>query len=115
MKSFGFCEMKKLLLAIFLVAAGVVVNAQTFCDHQYKELTNYALAAKYESLPEEQRANFVAQLTADQTYGLMALRSGHQMGAAINNSLGGNYRDSMTDVFNRKLAEFKTKCGFMLK
>jgi subtilase family serine protease len=107
--------MKSLLLTIVLLVIGVAANAQTFCEHQYKELQGYALAAKYESLPEDQRAHFLASLTTEQNLGLMASRSGHQLGAAINNSLGGNYRDSMTDVFNRKLAEFKTKCGFMLR
>ncbi len=107
--------MKKLLLASCWVAVGAVANAQTFCERQYKELQDYALVVRYESLPEEQRPHFMAQLNLEQTLGLMASRSGHQLGAAINNSLGGNYRDSMIDVFNRKLAEFKTKCGFMLQ
>ena len=89
--------------------------AQTYCDHQYKELQGYAIAAKAEQLPPEQRMHFEAQLTAEQRIALMAMRGGHGIGAAINNSMGGSYRDSLTDVFNRKLAEFKTKCEFMLK
>ena len=89
--------------------------AQTYCDQQYKELQGYAIAAKAEQLPPEQRMHFEAQLTAEQSIGLMAMRGGHGLGTAINNSMGGSYRDSLSDVFNRKLAEFKTKCGFMLK
>lgn len=107
-------EMRRSTLLV-LSLLGEAGFAQTFCDYQYSELQKYGLAAKYEQLTPEQRVHFQAQLSPEQSLGMMAARSAHQLGSAINNSVGGNYRDSMNDVFNRKLTEFRTKCGFMLK
>lgn len=111
-------DVRKMIAVVgMLLPLGLTTSAfaHTYCDQQYKELQGYAIAAKAEQLPPEQRMHFEAQLTAEQSIGLMAMRGGHGLGTAINNSMGGSYRDSLTDVFNKKLAEFKTKCGFMLK
>lgn len=107
--------MKHLLLATSLVASGVAANAQNFCDTKLEELQDYAVAAKYEALPAEQRGSFFAQLSSDKQLRVMGLRSGHGVGSALANASGANYGNSLTDVFNKKLSEFKTKCGFMLK
>lgn len=106
--------MRDFTLIVLLPLTSSVI-AQTYCDYQYKELQDHALAARYEQLPAEQKSGFIAQLPSDQRLKLMGMESGHRLGAAINNSLGGTYRESMTDVFNKKLEGFKTKCGFMLK
>jgi hypothetical protein len=104
---------KVILIALLPLTSSVL--AQTYCDYHYKELQDHALAARYEQLPAEQKSYFIAQLPSDQRSKLMGMESGHRLGAAINNSLGGTSRESMTDVFNKKLDEFKPKCGFMLK
>lgn len=107
--------MWKKIAALIGAMTVLIAQAQTYCEQQYKELQGYAIAAKAEQIPPEQRINFEAQLTPEQRMGLMAARAGHQLGAGINNAFGGNYRDNLTDVFNRKLIEFKKKCGFMLQ
>ena len=111
----SFCYMKNFLLTTSLVAAGVAANAQTFCDIKLEELQDYALAAKYEALPSEQRGNFFAQLPSEKRFKIMGLQAGHGVGSALANASGANYGNSLTDVFNKKLSEFKTICGFMLK
>lgn len=112
---FKFNLMKKLSLASCLVVVGAAANAQTFCDIKLEELQDYALAAKYEALPAEQRGNFFAQLPREKRFKIMGLQAGHGVGAALANASGANYGNSVTDVFNKKLSEFKTKCGFMLQ
>ena len=107
--------MEKKIAALLGAMTVLSAQAQTYCDQRYKELQKDAIAAKAEQLPPEQRIHFEAQLTNEQRLALMAARGGHQLGTGINNAFGGTYRDSLTDVFNRNLAEFKTKCGFMLK
>lgn len=107
--------MKKHLLATCLVAAGVAANAQTFCDTKLEELQDYAVAAKHAALPAEQRGTFFAQLSSDKQLRIMGLQAGHGVGSALAKASGANYGNSLTDVFNKKTTEFKTKCGFMLK
>ncbi len=89
--------------------------AQSYCEAQMADLKDYSIAAKYEQLPEEQKPYYFAQLTPAQQMKINMMGSSHKLGSAINNSMGGNYRDSMADVFNRKFEEFKRKCGYMLK
>jgi hypothetical protein len=109
-------EMKPLFViaALCILTFSSAVNSKTYCDSQLEDLKAFALVAKYEQLPQEQKANYIAQLTSDERIGLMALQSSHQLGAALNKSLG-IYSDSVTDSYNKKFEVFKTKCGFMLK
>lgn len=107
--------MKNLGLTFLFALLSANVSAQTYCDSQLADLKDYAMVARYEQLPEEQKSYFFAQLSTKQKSKLNILSSTHQFGSALNNSLGGNYNDSITDVFNRKYEEFKRKCGFMLK
>jgi hypothetical protein len=107
--------MKNILLATCLVVVGVAANARTICDIKLEELQDYALAAKYEALPAEQRGNFFAQLPSEKRFKIMGLQAGHGVGSALANAAGANYGNSLTDIFNEKLTEFKTKCGFMLQ
>lgn len=102
-------------LLIVLSSFSQTVGAQTQCDYQQKELRKYALAAKYEQLPDAQRSNFMAQLPPAEQVGLMGLISGHNLGAGISNAAGSGYRSTITDVFNQKAEEFKRSCGFMLR
>jgi hypothetical protein len=107
--------MKNLGLTFLFALLSANVSAQTYCDSQLADLKDYAMVAKYEQLPEEQKPYFFAQLSPNQQLKLNMMGSSHKFGSALNNSLGGNYKDSMADVFNRKYEEFKRKCGFMLK
>ena len=102
-----------LILALALWCQSV--GAQALCNAQLKELREYAMASRYEQLPESQKPNFMAQLSPADRLGLMGAISGHKLGTAINNAAGGDYRSTITDVFNRKTEEFKKSCGFMLK
>ena len=83
------------------------IFAQSYCETELQNLRMFAMAAKYEQLPAEQKPSFFAQLSPDQQLQLMGIRSGNQ--------LGGNSGNSMNEVLNRKSEEFKRKCGFMLK
>ncbi len=103
------------LMALCAFTFTSAVHSQTYCDVQLDNLKDFVLVAKYEQLPKEQRGNFFSQLTPDQQIKLNILQSSHKFGAALNKSLGGNYSDSVADVYNRKFEAFKTKCGFMLK
>ena len=107
--------MKTFSIGIATLLLCVPSFAQSYCDAQIADLKDYSMAAKYEQLPNEQKPYFFAQLTPTQQMKLNMMGSSHKLGSAINNSMGGNYRDSMADVCNRKLEEFKRKCGFMLK
>jgi hypothetical protein len=110
--------MKKMLVLMLMLAAlpfSSAVHSQTYCDNELEKLRGFARAAEYELLPQEQKANYFAQLSNDQQLELMALGSGFKLGSALNNSMGGDYRDSIIDVLNRKRAALKSKCGFMMK
>lgn len=87
----------------------------TFCDTQLKELKDYAIAAKYEKLPSEQKANFFAQLSNEQKLALMAFQSTFTAGSALLNAIGSDYKKSIADIFQDKYLEFKKQCGFMLQ
>jgi len=100
-----------LLLAIGLWSHAV--DAQTYCDHERNELRKFGLAARYQQLPEGQRAGFFAQLSpADQMF-VMGATAGHQMGSGINNAAGGGYSSSLVNVYNQKIQEYRSRCGSM--
>ena len=107
--------MKTITLVVFLAAWNLSAVAQTPCDYQQNELRKLGLAAKYEQLPEGQRAGFISQLSPIDQISVMSLSSGHNLGVGFNNAAGGGYSRSITDVINQKAEEFKKKCGFMLR
>ncbi len=103
-------------ISIFLIFfASASSYSQTYCDYQYRDLKDYELAARYEQLPSEQRPNFMAQISQEQRLKLMGMQSGHGAGSAIANLSGASYAGTMTSIFEKKLEEFKKKCGFMLR
>ena len=89
--------MKTFSIGIATLLLCVPSFAQSYCEAQMADLKDYSIAAKY----QQRKINMMG--------------SSHKLGSAINNSMGGSYRDSIADVFNRKLEEFKRKCGYMLK
>ena len=99
--------MKTFSISLVTVFICVPAFAQSYCETELQNLRMFAMAAKYEQIPGEQKPSFFAQLSPDQQLQLMGIRSGNQ--------LGGNNRNSMNEVLNRKTEEFKRKCGFMLK
>ncbi len=99
--------MKKFPIGLVALVLCTPNFAQSYCENELKNLRMFAMAAKYEQLPAEQKSSFFAQLSPDQQLQLMGIRSGNQ--------LGGNNRNSMNEVLNRKTEEFKRKCEFMLK
>jgi Mg/Co/Ni transporter MgtE len=107
-------KMKLLCLgASFFVSASAM--PATICEIKLKELQGDAIAAKYEQLPQAQKSNFLAQLSLEQQLSLMAARSGHQLGAAIANNMGTEYKKTLSDIFEEKKQAFIKECGFMLQ
>ncbi len=107
--------MKKILITACLIAIGSATNAETYCDRKLEGLKDYALLIKYESLPAEQKGNFLAQLPSEKRITVTSLQAGHGLGAALAGAFGANNIKSTTEIFNKDLSEFKKECGFMLQ